>query len=142
MKKHPERRWKQTDHIFFGFGACHILAGVFLEQPPFDGFYGERIVPTNGFSGSHMYDSNDLISFDFHGYAVREKMLDRYWKGHRARYSRWNAEIVKINFPLLDTIELNVRKHLGPDQYFCDRIPRARIFIASKKRPSELRKFI
>jgi len=142
VKKHPERRWNQPDRIFFGFGACHILAGVFLEQAPFDDFYGEWIVPTDGFSGNHMYVTNGLISFDFHGYFIRERMLNRYWEGHRARYPGWNAEILKIDFPMLDTRELNARKHLGPDQYFGDPIPRARKFIASKKCPLELQKFI
>jgi hypothetical protein len=26
IKRNPERRWALPDRIFFGFGACHILA--------------------------------------------------------------------------------------------------------------------
>ncbi|NJM81358.1 MAG: hypothetical protein HC844_01715 [Tabrizicola sp.] len=142
IKKHPERRWNQPDRIFFGFGACHILAGVFLEEAPFHGFYGEWIVPIRGFAGTHIYVTNGLISFDFHGYTIRERLLARYGKGHRTRNPAWDAEVVKIDFDLLDTHELNARKHLGPDQYFGDPIPRARAFIASKRYPAELQKLV
>jgi hypothetical protein len=139
IKNHPERRWKQPDRIFFGFGACHILAGVFLEDMTALGFYGEWIVPAEGFSGNHIYVTNGEIVFDFHGCSAREKLLERYWKGYQKRYPGWDAHIAKINFPLLDTIELNKRNHRGPDQYFGDPIPRARRFIASKRRPTDLR---
>ena len=30
VKKDPQRRWNLPDRIFFGYGACHILAGAFL----------------------------------------------------------------------------------------------------------------
>lgn len=132
-------RWKQPDRVFFGFGACHILAGVFLENPPLDGFYGEWIVPDNGISGNHMYVTDGQISFDFHGYTLRHRLLAHYWKGYKSRYKDWNAKIVKIDFRLLDTVELNARNHLGPDQYFGDPLPRAQRFIQSIKLPSELR---
>ncbi len=132
IKKHPEKRWNQPDRIFFGFGACHILAGVFLEDAPFEGFYGEWIVPTEGFQGNHIYVTDGQITFDFHGYSKRERLIAHYWRKHKSRYSDWDAEIVKVDFPLLDTAELNARKHLGPDQYFGDPLPRARRYIASK----------
>lgn len=77
IKKYPERRWRQPDRIFFGFGVCHILAGAFLEERPFEGFYVEWIIPNEGFSGTHMYVTNGLITFDYHGYVLREKLLSR-----------------------------------------------------------------
>ncbi len=138
IKQYPERRWNQSDRAFFGFGACHILAGVFLEETPFEGFYGEWIVPNHSFAGTHMYVTNGLVTFDFHGYAFRKKLLARYWKSHQTRYPGWSAEVVRVDFPLLDTTELNLRKHLGPDQYFGDPIPRARVFIAARKCPPHL----
>ena len=123
IKKYPERRWRQPDRIFFGFGACHILTGAFLEERPFEGFYGEWIIPNEGFSGTHMYVTNGLILFDYHGYVLGQKLFARYWKGHQDCYCGWQANIEKIEFPLLDTTALNKRKHLGPDQSFGDPAP-------------------
>lgn len=31
IKSDHHRRWSLPDRTFFGYGACHILAGVFLE---------------------------------------------------------------------------------------------------------------
>ncbi len=138
IKKRPKDRWNQPDRIFFGFGGCHILTGVFLDGTDLPGWYGEWIVPKDGFSGNHMFATNGKIAFDFHGYCSREKLLKRFWKRYISRFSDWDADVVKIDFPLLDTAALNARKHLGPDQYFGDPIPRARKFIAAKRRPQEL----
>lgn len=131
LKNDPRKRWMQSDRVFFGFGACHILAGVFLEGPEHSGFWGEWIVPDEGFTGTHMYATNGVLAFDFHGYSLRENLLRKYWASHHKHCQGWKAKVVQIDFPLLDTKELNKRKHLGPDQYFADPRPRAKRFIAS-----------
>lgn len=138
LKADPKNRWQQPDRVFFGFGACHILAGVFLEVSPLDDFYGEWIRPSDGFTGNHMYVTNGVLAFDFHGYSFRQNLLAKYWRGHQNRHSAWAATIEKITFPLLDTAELNKRKHLGPDQFYDDPRPRARQFIARAKPPSDV----
>ena len=76
IKDHPERRWLQPDRIFFGFGACHILAGVFLRDASLDGIYAEWIVPDEGFGGTHIYVTDGQISFDYHGYSKRAALLN------------------------------------------------------------------
>lgn len=38
IKKDPVRRWALPDRVFFGNGACAILAGVFLSEDPFPDF--------------------------------------------------------------------------------------------------------
>lgn len=126
-------RWKQSDRIFFGFGACHILAGVFLSTQKANGWYGEWIKPNIGFSGNHIYATNGLFAFDFHGYSLRRQLTEKYWKGQKKLQFDWDATIEKVDFPLLDTAELNKRNHLGPDQYYGDPIRRAKRFIATKK---------
>ncbi|MCR6660233.1 MAG: hypothetical protein NVV72_13155 [Asticcacaulis sp.] len=128
-KENPEKRWALPDRIFFGFGACHILAGVFLEMPPVSGFYAERIVPHDGFWGNHIYVTNGIIACDYHGYSRRDRMLHHYMKGWRDRYPGWGCTLEKVDFHLLDTVALNQRKMLGPDQYLHNAIPRARRFI-------------
>jgi hypothetical protein len=129
IKKDPVRRWALPDRIFFGYGACHILAGVFLRDPPLRGFYPERILPADGFAGSHVYVTDGTIAFDFHGYSSRARLLAhhaRAWSGHTPG---WNHTVELVDFDLLDTVELNRRKMRGPDQYLHDAIPRALRFI-------------
>lgn len=129
IKKDPYKRWHRPDRVFFGFGACHILAGVYLSNPPLEGFYGEWVVPHDGFSGHHIYVTDGILIFDFHGYSLRSVLLDRYWKVWASKYDGWNADIESVNFSLLDTLELNKRSHLGPDQFLKNPIPRAKHFL-------------
>lgn len=102
------------------------------------GFYGEWITPSNDFRGTHIYVTNGEFAFDFRGYSFRKNLLSKYWRSHQQLYPGWSAKVTKIDFPLLDTIELNKRKHLGPDQYFDDPIPRAKRFIDRAMLPAEL----
>ncbi|APO74358.1 hypothetical protein AM571_CH01526 [Rhizobium etli 8C-3] len=129
IKKNPEKRWALPDRIFFGYGACHILAGVFLRRPPLEDFHAERIIPNEGFAGAHMYVTNGIIAFDHHGYCGRERLLEHHRKGWASHNPGWGYAIVGVDFDPLSTVELNRRKMLGPDQYLHDPIPRARNFI-------------
>lgn len=129
VKKDPERRWALPDRIFFGYGACHILAGVFLLRPPLPGFHAERIIPHEGFAGAHVYVTDGKVAFDYHGYSRRDRLLEHHRKGWAAHSPGWDCVIEPVEFDLLDTAELNRRKMLGPDQYLHDAIPRAREFI-------------
>lgn len=129
IKKNPEKRWALPDRIFFGHGACAILAGVFLKDRPFAGFHGERIIPAEGFSGNHIYVTNGVIAFDYHGYSCRRRLLEHHAKSWASRYPGWRCTIAKVDFDLLDTTELNQRKTLGPDQYLHDPVPRASRFL-------------
>lgn len=130
IKKDPARRWALPDRIFFGFGACHILAGTFLRKPPLEGAFAERILPADGYSGNHIYVTNGTIAFDCHGFCCRDKLLTHHKKGWSSRQPGWNATIESVDFDLLDTSALNHRKMLGPDQYLHDPVPRASRFIA------------
>ncbi|MGX5845668.1 hypothetical protein ACWGTO_01175 [Mesorhizobium sp. PL10] len=127
IKKNPEKRWALPDRIFFGYGACAFLAGTFLEHPPLEGFYGERILPGDGFSGN--YVTNGVIAFDYHGYSARGRLLKHHERGWASRSPGWHCAITEVDFDLLDTVELNRRKILGPDQYLHDPVPRARRFL-------------
>lgn len=133
LKCDPEKQWNLPDRVFFGFGACHILAGVFLAEYATDDFYGEWIEPGEGFCGSHVIATNGVWAFDFHGFSNREKLLARCWQRNRKQCLDWNATIEKVEFSLLDTVELNKRNHRGPDQYFKNPIDRARQFVRSIK---------
>ncbi|GEO85012.1 MULTISPECIES: hypothetical protein [Alphaproteobacteria] len=129
IKKDPVRRWGLPDRIFFGYGACHILAGVYLERPPLKGFLAERIVPAEGFAGAHIYVTDGVVAFDFHGYSLRDRLLAHHRKGWSADKPGWSAVIETVDFDMLGTVQLNARKMLGPDQYLDDPRPRALTFI-------------
>lgn len=130
IKQDPVRRWALPDRIFFGHGACHILAGVFLKAPPLDGFHAERIIPGEGFAGNHIFVTDGMIAFDFHGYSARLNLLQHHTSGW-ARHSGegWSCRLERVDFYLLDTGALNARKMLGPDQYHSDAAARARAFL-------------
>ena len=41
----------------------------------------------------------------------------------------WNAMVVKVDFSLLDTAELNMRNMRGPNQYYGDVIDRTNRYL-------------
>ena len=129
IKKNPEKFWALPDRIFFGYGACPILAGTFLKYPPMDGFYGERIIPGGDFSGNHIFVTNGVIAFDYHGYSIRERLLEHHRRGWASHSAGWHCTLERVDFDLLDTAELNRRKMRGPDQYLWDPVPRAVRFL-------------
>jgi hypothetical protein len=143
IKADPHRRWALPDRVFFAHGACHILAGVFLDRPPLLGFYAERVIPAEGFVGSHVYVTNGLIAFDYHGYSSRDRLLEHHKRVWSSQQGGWRCAIERVHFKLLSTADLNMRQMRGPDQYLHDPIPRARRFIEqrdhARQRPRRLR---
>ena len=132
VKRDPVRRWALPDRIFFGHGACHILAGTYLLMEPLSGFHAEKITPADGFWGNHVYVTDGTIAFDYHGYSTRDRLLRHIWHSWTAEYPGWSAQTAPVDFDLLDTTSLNARKMLGPDQYLHDAVARARSFIATR----------
>ena len=130
IKQDHERRWALPDRIFFGHGACHILAGVYLADAPLSGFHAERIIPRGDVPGGHMYVTDGVIAFDYHGYSLRGRLLHHHRRSWSADYPWWDCDIERVDFPILGASALNARKMLGPDQYLHDAIPRARAFLA------------
>ncbi|WP_299591848.1 hypothetical protein [uncultured Tateyamaria sp.] len=132
-KKNPKLRWSLPDRAFFGYGACHILAGTYLLDPPRRGFCAERIVPNGPYPGNHIYLTDGAIAFDYRGYVARDRLLDWFRKAWNGHTPGWSGTIEAVRFDLLDTAALNARKMLGPDQYFGDPVARARRFLAQKR---------
>ena len=128
-KADAERRWSLPDRIFFGHGACHILAGVFLEESILAGFRAHWLVPHEGYSGNHVYVTDGEVAFDYHGYSRLERLLAHHKKVWHSQQPGWSAEIQCVDFSLLSTEDLNLRDMRGPDQYFGDPIVRARQFL-------------
>lgn len=132
VKQNPARRWALPDRIFFGRGACHILAGAYLSRPPLPGFYAEKITPADGFAGNHIYVTDGVISFDYRGYASRLRLLRHHTRWWADQYDEgWSCALTQVDFDLLSTPDLNQRKMLGPDQYLHDPVRRAHRFLDS-----------
>lgn len=130
IKKNPQRRWDLPDRAFFGHGACHILAGVYLKAAPLAGFHAERITPGEGHAGNHVFVTDGVLAFDFRGYSCRRSLLLHHTLGwSRLSAPGWTCAVEPVAFDLLDTQELNARKMLGPDQYLGDPRPRALGFL-------------
>lgn len=134
-KQDPVRRWALPDRAFFAHGACHILAGVYLTDPPRGGFRAERIVPNGPFPGNHVYLTDGTVCFDYRGYTRRDQLLAWYAKAQARITPGWSGTIEAVRFDLLDTAALNARRMRGPDQYLHNPVPRARAFIAARARP-------
>lgn len=130
IKRDAVRRWALPDRVFFGHGACHILAGVYRRQPPLPGFHAERIIPAESFAGAHVYVTDGTVAFDYHGYSLRDRLLAHHRRGWSTRNPGWDCVVEKVDFDLLDTGALNQRRMLGPDQYLHDAVERAKRFIA------------
>jgi len=87
------------------------------------------IKPRAGFHGNHIFVTNGQIAFDYHGYSVLERLLAHHNKIWTSEYENWDAELIKINFSLLDIAELNARNMKGPGQYFGDAIARTHQYL-------------
>lgn len=129
MKADPVRRWALRDRAFFGYGACHILAGVFLQARAGDGYFAERVVPAGSRPGNHVFVTDGVTAFDFHGYSRREVLLCHHVRMWRRQVPEWAARVERVTFDLLDTRALNARKMRGREQYLQDPVPRARAFL-------------
>ena len=57
------------------------MAGEFLELQPLLNYYAEHFVPKEPFSIDRNYVTNGTVSFDFHGYSVRGKLISHHYGG-------------------------------------------------------------
>ena len=75
VKNDPLRRWHRPDRHFFANGACQVLAFAFLERYPDFGFHVRWIKPAAGFSGNHIYVTDGINAFDYHGLVTEQRLL-------------------------------------------------------------------
>jgi len=129
IKQDSYRQWALPDRIFFGHGACHILAGVFLDSFADSAWKAAWVKPIDGFGGSHIYVTDGEIAFDYHGYSVLDRLQTHHQKVSRSRFNGWKANIAAVDFCLLNTTELNRRSMRGPGQFHGDVVARARRYV-------------
>lgn len=131
IKADPVRRWNLPDRIFFGHGACHILAGVYLARrinPEFKPYW----IKPKQYPGNHIFLSDGQVAFDHRGYSLLSRLKAHHWKIWNHQYEGWEADICSVEFDLLDEESLNARSMRGPKQYHGDPIARAKAFLELK----------
>jgi hypothetical protein len=133
VKNDPERRWHRPDRHFFANGACQVLAYAFLELYPDLDFHARWIKPVAGFTGNHIYVTNGVNAFDYHGLTTEQRLLAFGFKRGRRFFPGWDATLVDLPSEFLVS-EARSRQIEGlwlrePRQFLHDALPRARNFL-------------
>ena len=133
VKNDPVRRWHRPDRHFFANGACQVLAFAFLERYPDMGFHARWIKPAAGFTGNHIYVTDGINAFDYHGHTSEQRLLAFGFKRGRRFFPGWDATLVDLPTAALIS-EQRSRQIEGlwlrqPDQFLHDALPRARSFL-------------
>jgi len=110
VKADPVRHWHRPDRHFFANGACQVLAFAFLERYPALGFHARWIKPAAGFTGNHIYVTDGIKAFDYHGLTPEARLLAFSFARGRRFFSGWEATLVDL--PARGT---RLRTALAPD---------------------------
>jgi hypothetical protein len=133
VKNDPERQWHRPDRHFVANGACQILAFAFLERYPDRGFHARWIKPAVGFIGNHIYVTDGVSAFDYHGLTTEQRLLAFGFKRGQRFYAGWDATLVDLptdalvseaRSPQIEGLWLR-----EPRQFLHDALPRARNFL-------------
>jgi hypothetical protein len=133
VKNDPVRRWHRPDRQFFANGACQILAYAFLERYADLGFHARWIKPVDGFVGNHIYVTDGINAFDYHGLAAEQRLLELAFRRGRRFFPGWDATLFDLPSDVLIS-EQRSRQYHGlwlrePKQFLHDAMPRARAFL-------------
>jgi hypothetical protein len=133
VKNDPDKRWHRPDRHFFTNGACQVLAYAFLERYPDVGFQARWIKPAAGFTGNHIYVTDGINAFDYHGLTTEQRLLAFGFKRGRRFFPGWNAALVDLPTDALVSQQRS-RQIEGlflrePKQFLYDALPRARKFL-------------
>ena len=133
VKKDPIRRWHRPDRHFFANGACQVLAYAFLEQYPHLGFHARWIRPASGYTGNHIFVTDGVNAFDYHGLTTEARLLSLGFRRARRFFPGWDATLIDLPTEVLIS-EQRSREIEGlwlrePKQFLYDALPRARAFL-------------
>ena len=133
VKLDPVRRWHRPDRHFFANGACQVLAFAFLERYPGLEFRARWIKPAAGFTGNHIYVTDGINAFDYHGLTTEQRLLALAFRRGRRFFPGWDAALVDLPAAVLIS-EQRSRQIEGlwlrePTQFLHDALPRAQGFL-------------
>ena len=133
VKDDPFRRWHRPDRQFFANGACQVLAYAFLQRYPDLGFRARWIKPVAGFFGNHIFVTDGLNAFDYHGLTTEQRLLSLGLRRAHRFFPGWEATLVDLPAEILVSEQLS-RQIEGlwlrePKQFLHNAMPRAHAFI-------------
>jgi hypothetical protein len=96
--------WARSDQAFFAAGACHILAGLFVQLHRHQGFKMVYIKPASRFAGNHVYASDGSWAFDHNGWTKESELLAITERTYRQKYPGWSYTKLSIE-PTTDALE-------------------------------------
>ncbi len=110
-----------------------MLAFAFLERYPDLGFRARWIKPAAGFTGNHIYVTDGINAFDYHGLTTEQRLLTFGFTRMRRFFPGWDATLVDLPTDVLVS-EQRSREIEGlwlrePKQFLYDAVPRARSFL-------------
>ena len=139
VKNDPVRRWHRPDRQFFANGACQVLAYAFLQRYPDLGFHARWIKPLAGYSGNHIFVTDGLNAFDYHGLTTEQRLLSLGFRRARRFFPGWEATLVDLPAEILVSEQLS-RQIEGlwlrePKQFLHDAMPARASLSRQVRRP-------
>ena len=131
-KRDPVRRWNLPDRVFFACGACQVLAFAFLERHAGIAARAMWIKPDAGYTGNHIFIDGGSWVFDYHGYAVRDALLEHTRRKARRWWPGWEAQLIELAADVLVSEVKSRNEGLWlrePKQFLHDALPRARAYL-------------
>jgi hypothetical protein len=110
-----------------------VLAYAFLEKYSDLGFHARWIKPAPGYWGNHIFVTDEVNAFDYHGLTTEKRLLSFCFKRARRFYPDWDATLADLPTEILVS-EARSREFEGlwlrePQQFLHDAMPRAHAFL-------------
>ena len=129
QKRDLEAGWRRFDRSFFASGACHILTHEFLKRGEFKDFHPYSIVPESDFRGSHVFASDGILVFDYHGWSDYSNFMDHYFQKIKRIFPGWRGGLFDISQHFWSEKWFTDTCSRRPHQYYIDPTERANAFI-------------
>lgn len=128
----PFLSWARDDVHFFAAGACHILADLFIQLHPNEGFERIHIKPHDPHPGNHVYVTDGIWAFDYGGWTKEQDLLAITERAYQLKYPGWKFERMVVK----DDLETFCRKNHHRLPYNYAYLPWERAYAFLKQFPA------
>jgi hypothetical protein len=123
----PIANSSQTAHV-------RCWARAFLDRYPDLGFRARWIKPASGYTGNHIFVTDGVNAFDYHGLTTEARLLSLGFRRARRFFPGWDATLIDLPMEVLTLVQRS-RQIEGlwlrePKQFLHDAMPRAQAFLA------------